>query len=63
VATPAIARSPYAVLSRAAWAGVNVIPQGSPVGVPGSSVSRHPIRPTAMPMAIAGAKRSPVEAR
>ena len=48
---------------RAASAGVSVMPQARLVGVPGSSVSRHPTRPIAMPSATAGANRSPVLVR
>ena len=44
-------------------AGSSVTPYDDPVGVPGSSVSRQPTRPTAMPSATAGAKRSPVRSR
>ena len=54
---------PATVPSRSAVAASSEMPNGVPVGVPGVSVSRQPTRPTAIPSATAGAKRSPVRSR
>ena len=58
--TTGAAGTPAGEPVRAAAASSRVMPQPPPVGVPGCSVSRQPIRPTAMPSATAGANRSPV---
>ena len=54
-------RGQFGMRARVSSGGTN--PHGSEVGVPICSVSRQPIRPTARPIATAGAKTSPVLAR